>query len=106
MISYYAVNILVDILFLYCSFQTKMQSTTKLQKIIRESKDACAESELQSRMQPLKDLLTKNIDHLHNVVEPSVFVLICRFFWDHMGQVRSLLYTSWFLIRQSFSLKI
>ncbi|KAK3211193.1 hypothetical protein Dsin_015899 [Dipteronia sinensis] len=65
---------------------TKMQSTTKLKKIILDSKETCVESDIQSRMQPLKDQLIKTVDHLHTIVEPDVFVLICRFFWDQMGQ--------------------
>ncbi|KAL5755308.1 hypothetical protein ACOSP7_023528 [Xanthoceras sorbifolium] len=65
---------------------TRMQSTTKLKKIIQDSKETCVESDVQSRMQPLKELLIKAVDHLHTVVEPNVFVLICRFFWDQMGQ--------------------
>lgn len=65
---------------------TKMQSTTKLKKIIQDSEETCAESDVRSRMQPLKDLLIKTMDHLHTVVEPHVFILICRIFWDQMGK--------------------
>ncbi|KAL5556537.1 hypothetical protein UlMin_038773 [Ulmus minor] len=63
---------------------TRVQSATKLRSIIRDSKEV--ESEIQTRMQPLKDLLIKTIHHLDNVVEPLVFVEICREFWDRMGQ--------------------
>ncbi|KAH9664409.1 hypothetical protein KPL70_019997 [Citrus sinensis] len=65
---------------------TKMQSTTKLKKIIQDSEETCAESDVRSRMQPVKDLLIKTMDHLHTVVEPHVFILICRIFWDQMGK--------------------
>ncbi|KAH9712779.1 hypothetical protein KPL71_020147 [Citrus sinensis] len=65
---------------------TKMQSTTKLKKIIQDSEETCAESDVRSRMQPLKDLLIKTMDRLHTVVEPHVFILICRIFWDQMGK--------------------
>ncbi|KAI3922156.1 hypothetical protein MKX01_005845 [Papaver californicum] len=35
---------------------------------------------------PLKDQLTKTIDHLHNIFETHLFVDICRGYWDRMGQ--------------------
>ncbi|XP_060675201.1 uncharacterized protein LOC107425129 isoform X3 [Ziziphus jujuba] len=63
---------------------TRAQNTTKLKGIIRDSKEV--ESDLQNRMQPLKDLLVKTIDHLHTVVESPVFIEICRELWDRMGQ--------------------
>ncbi|KAJ8765656.1 hypothetical protein K2173_014778 [Erythroxylum novogranatense] len=65
---------------------TKLQSATKLKKIIQDSKEPVAESDVRSRMQPLKDLLIKTIDHLTTVVEPRLFITICRGFWDRMGQ--------------------
>ncbi|XP_065876247.1 uncharacterized protein [Euphorbia lathyris] len=65
---------------------TKLQNITKLKSIIQESKETMEESDLRNRMQPLKDLLIKTIDHLHLVVEPHVFIAICRGFWDRMGQ--------------------
>lgn len=64
-----------------------MQSATKLKIIIQDSKETMAESDLRNRMQPLKDLVIKTINHLHSVVEPHVFIAICRGFWDRMGQV-------------------
>lgn len=45
-----------------------------------------ADSEIRSRMQPLKDLLMNTIHHLHPVLDNGVFVAICRRFWDRMGQ--------------------
>ncbi|XP_050206018.1 uncharacterized protein LOC126655767 isoform X2 [Mercurialis annua] len=65
---------------------TKIQNATKLKSIIQESKETMVESDLRNRMQPLKDLLIKTIDHVYSVVEPHVFISICRGFWDHMGQ--------------------
>ncbi|KAJ7005451.1 hypothetical protein NC653_004922 [Populus alba x Populus x berolinensis] len=44
------------------------------------------ESDIQSRMQPLKDQLTNTITHLQSVFETHVFVAICRGYWDRMGQ--------------------
>ncbi|KAJ8765800.1 hypothetical protein K2173_014922 [Erythroxylum novogranatense] len=65
---------------------TKLQSATKLKKIIQDSKEPVAESDVRSRMQPLKDLLIKTIDHLQTVVESQLFITICRGFWDRLGQ--------------------
>ncbi|XP_022775011.1 uncharacterized protein LOC111316996 [Durio zibethinus] len=65
---------------------TRVQSATKLKKIIQDSKETVVESDVRSRMQPLKDLLIKTIENLYSVFEPHVFVSICRSFWDRMGQ--------------------
>lgn len=65
---------------------TRVQSATKLRKIIQDTKEAMADSEIRSRMQPLKDLLMNTIHHLHPVLNNGVFVAICRRLWDRMGQ--------------------
>ncbi|XP_057495298.1 LOW QUALITY PROTEIN: uncharacterized protein LOC130780349 [Actinidia eriantha] len=65
---------------------TRVQSTTKLKKIIQDSKEPAVESDIRGRMQPLKDFLMKTIDHLHTVFETQLFIIICRGFWDRMGQ--------------------
>ncbi|XP_010266256.1 PREDICTED: uncharacterized protein LOC104603800 [Nelumbo nucifera] len=65
---------------------TRVQSTTKLKKIIQDSKETVVESDVRSRMQPLKEQLTNTIDHLHTIFETHVFIAICRGFWDRMGQ--------------------
>lgn len=67
--------------------QTKLQSATKLKKILQDSKEAVIESEIRSRMQPLKDQLKSTINHLHTVFESHVFVALCRGYWDRMGRV-------------------
>lgn len=67
--------------------QTKLHNVTKLKKIIQDAKESVAESDLRQRMQPLKELLTNTINQLHTVLETQVFVMICRGFWDRMGQV-------------------
>lgn len=74
----------------FMTFQTKLQNTTKLKKILQESKETVVESDLRSRMQTLKDQLASTISHLHSVFETHVFIAICRGFWDRMGQVSSL----------------
>ncbi|XP_019177354.1 PREDICTED: uncharacterized protein LOC109172616 [Ipomoea nil] len=65
---------------------TKLQSPTKLKKIIQDAKEGIVESDLRNRMQPLKDMLENIIDQLHAVFETQVFIIICRGFWDRMGQ--------------------
>ncbi|KAJ9146509.1 hypothetical protein P3X46_028765 [Hevea brasiliensis] len=65
---------------------TKLQNTTKLKKILQESKESVVESDIRVRMQPLKDHLTNTINHLQSVFETHVFIAICRGYWDRMGQ--------------------
>lgn len=65
---------------------TRVQSTTKLKKIIQEAKDVVLESDIAARMQPLKDHLVQAINQLHTIFEGQVFVALCRGFWDRMGQ--------------------
>ncbi|XP_031492844.1 uncharacterized protein LOC116259261 [Nymphaea colorata] len=65
---------------------TRVQSATKLKKIIQDTKEAVGESEIRERMQPLKAQLVDTIDHLHGVFESHVFLAICRGYWDRMGQ--------------------
>ncbi|XP_068638061.1 uncharacterized protein [Aristolochia californica] len=65
---------------------TRLQSNTKLKRIIQDSKENVIESDVRSRMQPLREQLTSTIDHLHTVFETHVFVTVCRGFWDRLGQ--------------------
>ncbi|KAE8718175.1 Ribosomal protein L10 family protein isoform 2 [Hibiscus syriacus] len=65
---------------------TRVQTATKLRKIIQDSKETVVESDLRNRMQPLKELLINMIENLHSVFEPHVFITVCRNFWDRMGQ--------------------
>lgn len=65
---------------------TKLHNATKLKKIIQDAKENVVESDLRRRMQPLKELLAGTIDQLHAVLETQVFVIVCRGFWDRMGQ--------------------
>ncbi|XP_073010311.1 uncharacterized protein [Typha latifolia] len=65
---------------------TRAQGNTKLKKIIQDSKDAVMESDIRSRMQPLKDQIIETINHVHTVFEVHVFIAVCRGFWDRMGQ--------------------
>ncbi|PIN16970.1 hypothetical protein CDL12_10361 [Handroanthus impetiginosus] len=65
---------------------TKLHNATKLKKIIQDAKENVVESDLRRRMQPLKELLAGTIDQLHAVFETQVFLIVCRGFWDRMGQ--------------------
>ncbi|KAH6784477.1 pesticidal crystal cry8Ba protein [Perilla frutescens var. hirtella] len=65
---------------------TKLHNVTKLKKTIQDAKENVIESDLRQRMQPLKELLTNTINQLHTVLETQVFVMVCRGFWDRMGQ--------------------
>ncbi|XP_044510377.1 uncharacterized protein LOC123228931 isoform X2 [Mangifera indica] len=65
---------------------TKLQSATKLKKILQDSKETVGESDIRVRMQPLKDQLTNTINRLHTVFEARLFVAICQGYWDRIGQ--------------------
>lgn len=69
--------------------QTNLHNATKLKKIIQDGKDHVVESDLRLRIQPLKELVASTIDQLHAVFDTSVFINICRGFWDRTGQVGS-----------------
>lgn len=80
----------LDLFFLFSFlfiFQTRLQNATKLKKILQESKETVGESDVRSRMQPLKDMLIETINHLHTVLETHVFIATARGYWDRMGQV-------------------
>ncbi|XP_039069175.1 uncharacterized protein LOC120215602 [Hibiscus syriacus] len=65
---------------------TKLQESTKLKKILQDSKESMGESDIRGRMQPLKEQLISTMNHLHIVFETRVFIAICRWYWDRMGQ--------------------
>ncbi|KAK4747499.1 hypothetical protein SAY87_014085 [Trapa incisa] len=65
---------------------TKLQATTKLKKVLQNSKGTVVESDVRGRMQPLREQLTAAINHLHTIFETQVFVALCRGYWDRMGQ--------------------
>ncbi|VVA16266.1 PREDICTED: ZEAMMB73_Zm00001d018133 [Prunus dulcis] len=65
---------------------TKLQSSTKMKKILQDSKETVVESDVRSRMQLLKDQLANTVNHLHTVFGTHVFIAICRGYWDRMGQ--------------------
>ncbi|CAI9116173.1 OLC1v1017257C1 [Oldenlandia corymbosa var. corymbosa] len=65
---------------------SKLQGSTKMKKILQDSKDAMVESDVKSRMLPLKEQLASTINHLHSIFESHVFIACCRGYWDRMGQ--------------------
>ncbi|KAL5705885.1 hypothetical protein ACHQM5_024118 [Ranunculus cassubicifolius] len=65
---------------------SKAQNTTRLKKILQESKETVVESEIRTLMLPLRDQLKTTIDHLHPIFESHIFISICRGYWDRMGQ--------------------
>lgn len=68
------------------SDNTHVQRTTKLKRILQDTKEAGGENEIRERMQPLNAQLTDTICHMHDIFTSRVFVAICRGFWDRMGQ--------------------
>ncbi|KAI5078599.1 hypothetical protein GOP47_0006270 [Adiantum capillus-veneris] len=68
------------------SDNARLQATTKLKKILQDTREAGGETEIRDRMQPLNVQLLETITRLHDVFTPRVFVAICRGYWDRMGQ--------------------
>ncbi|RZC76552.1 hypothetical protein C5167_000735 [Papaver somniferum] len=66
---------------------TKVQNLTRLKKILQELKETVMESDVRSRLQPLKDHLTKTIVHLHSIFDARLFLDMCQRYWDRMGQI-------------------
>ncbi|CAI9291706.1 unnamed protein product [Lactuca saligna] len=65
---------------------TRLHNSTKLKKILKDSKESVGESEIRCRMQPLTEQLTNTMNHLYNIFETHVFIATCRGYWDRMGQ--------------------
>lgn len=65
---------------------TKLQNSTKIKKILQDSKESVGEPDVRNRMQPLKEQLTSTMNHLHTIFETHVFISICRGYWDRIGQ--------------------
>lgn len=79
------------------NLQARLQRTTKLKKILQDTREAGGESEIRERMQPLNTQLVDTISHLHDVFTTRVFVAVCRGFWDRMARVGHLPYLTTFL---------
>ncbi|XP_073387826.1 uncharacterized protein [Physcomitrium patens] len=68
------------------SDNAKLTRTTKLKKILQDTREAGGESDICDRMQPLNTQLVDTISHLYDVFTPRVFVAVCRGFWDRMAR--------------------
>ncbi|KAH7655486.1 hypothetical protein IHE45_18G013900 [Dioscorea alata] len=64
----------------------QLQNDTKLEKIIQDSKDVAAETDIQKIMKPLKEQLIRTINQLRSVFEVHIFVVLCRSYWDWLGK--------------------
>lgn len=69
---------------MFVCIQARVQTSTKLKNIMRDSKEV--ESEVRNRMKPLEYLLRKAIHNLNTVADPTVCLEICRELWDRTGQ--------------------
>ncbi|XP_025667604.1 uncharacterized protein [Arachis hypogaea] len=61
--------------------------STRLKKILEETKEADGEAEVRERMQLLNSQLIDFISNLHEVFTSQIFIAICRGLWDRMGQI-------------------
>lgn len=61
--------------------------STRLQRILEETKEADGEAEIRERMQMLNSQLIEFISNLHEVFTSQIFIATCRGFWDRMGQI-------------------
>ncbi|XXG63082.1 hypothetical protein AAC387_Pa05g1348 [Persea americana] len=66
---------------------TQASRSTRLKKILEETKETDGEAEIRERMQMLSSQLMDSISNLHDVFLSRIFVAICRGFWDRMGQI-------------------
>ncbi|KAM3228006.1 hypothetical protein ACQJBY_059629 [Aegilops geniculata] len=67
--------------------ETQSNRTTRLKRILEETKETEGESEMRERMQALRAQLSDSIHNLHGVFSCRIFVAICRGFWDRLGQI-------------------
>ncbi|XP_042067514.1 uncharacterized protein LOC121810862 isoform X1 [Salvia splendens] len=61
--------------------------STRLQRILEETKEADGEAQIRERMQLLCTQLTDCISKLHETFTSQIFVAITRASWDKMGQI-------------------
>ncbi|KAL5207204.1 hypothetical protein ABZP36_031639 [Zizania latifolia] len=66
---------------------TQANRTTRLKRILEETRESEGESEIRERMQALRAHLSDSIYNLHEVFSSRIFVAICRGFWDRLGQI-------------------
>ncbi|XP_011082883.1 uncharacterized protein LOC105165535 [Sesamum indicum] len=61
--------------------------STRLQRILEDTKEADGEAQIRERMQLLSTQLSECISNLHETFTSQIFVATCRAFWDKMGQI-------------------
>ncbi|XP_010036107.1 uncharacterized protein LOC104425188 isoform X1 [Eucalyptus grandis] len=61
--------------------------STRLKRILEETKEEDGEVEIRERMQMLSLQLIDSITNLHEVFSSQIFVATCRGLWDRMGQI-------------------
>ncbi|KAL8144851.1 hypothetical protein AgCh_003172 [Apium graveolens] len=61
--------------------------STRLQRILEETKEADGEAEIRERMQMSISQVIDSISNLHEVFTSPIFIATCRGFWDRMGQI-------------------
>lgn len=79
-----------NIVFIYVPKLVQIQGnkSTRLKKMLEETREADGEAEVRERMQLLNSQLADFISNLHEVFTSQIFIAICRGLWDRMGQVR------------------
>lgn len=70
--------------------------STRLKRILEETKEEDGEVEIREGMQMLSLQLIESITNLHEVFSSQIFVATCRGLWDRMGQVSALYLISMF----------
>ncbi|KAL6604491.1 hypothetical protein ACP70R_042918 [Stipagrostis hirtigluma subsp. patula] len=65
---------------------TQANRTTRLKRILEETRESDGESDIRERMQAVRLQLSDSIHNLHEVFSSRIFVAICRGFWDKLGQ--------------------
>ncbi|KAI3457041.1 hypothetical protein Pfo_013704 [Paulownia fortunei] len=61
--------------------------STRLQRILEDTKEADGEAQIRERMHLLSTQLSDCISNLHETFTSQIFVATCRAFWDKMGQI-------------------
>ncbi|KAG8386685.1 hypothetical protein BUALT_Bualt03G0174700 [Buddleja alternifolia] len=61
--------------------------STRLQRILEDTKEADGEAQIRERMQLLSTQLSDCISNLHETFTSQIFIATCRAFWDKMGQI-------------------
>ncbi|PON88015.1 hypothetical protein TorRG33x02_162170 [Trema orientale] len=61
--------------------------STRLKRILEETKEEDGEAEVRERMQLLSSQLVDSISNLHEVFTSQIFIATCRGYWDRMGQI-------------------